>query len=290
MTHYWVGIDGGGTKCRASIYNNKSQLLGQGLGGSANPVNGLEQTQASINHAIAQAIEDAKLNCKPEQLIVGAGLAGLHLPSQQKIMQESPHPFHSLHLTTDIHTAVIGAHHGADGAAIILGTGFSALGLVNKKQISIGGYGFPINATCSGSWFGLELVKAVLLDIDNIGPKTSMTQAVFSDEDVISLATRMNNAPPVEFAKYAPLAFIHADNGDEVAISLLKQGAEFINCVIRSLISKGVPKIAFIGGVAPHIQKYLAPELLTYIVEPKFSPEYGAMLFAQQKYKEAVNV
>tara|TARA_R110002167_G_scaffold87036_6_gene235515 strand:- start:710 stop:1639 length:930 start_codon:yes stop_codon:yes gene_type:complete len=280
---YLVGIDGGGTKCRANIYNTDKQLLGTGVSGSANPVNGLEQTKNSINNAIAQAIEHAKIKCQPSQLIIGAGLAGLHLPAMQESMGQWQHPFKFLHFTTDIHAAVVGAHQQKNGAVIILGTGFSALAMVDGKQMSIGGYGFPINATCSGSWFGLEAIKAVLLDKDQVGPYTSMTQAVFAAEDVIVLATRLNNAQSFEFAKFAPLVFSHATNGDELAISLIKQGADFINSVIRRFLAGRVHSIAFVGGVAPQIQKWLDPELRLHVVEPKFSPEYGAMLLAQQQ-------
>jgi len=280
---YLVGIDGGGTHCRANIYSTDKQLLGSGVSGSANPVNGVEQTKNSINNAITQAIEHANIKCKPSQLIVGAGLAGLHLPAMQKSMGQWQHPFKSLHFTTDTHAAVLGAHQGTNGAVIILGTGFSALAMVDDKQMSIGGYGFPINATCSGSWFGLEAIKAILLDNDQVGPHTSMTQAVFAEENVIELVTRMNNASSFEFAKYAPLVFSHAQSGDALAISLIKQGAEFINCVIRQFLQRGVQLIAFVGGVAPHIQKWLDPQLRLHVVEPKFSPEYGAMLLAQQQ-------
>lgn len=280
---YLVGIDGGGTQCRANIYNSEKQLLGSGISGSANPVNGLEQTKTSITDAIAHAIGHAKIQCQPSQLIVGAGLAGLHLPAMQENMGRWQHPFQFLHVTTDIHVAVIGAHPQNNGAVIILGTGFSALAMIDGKQISIGGYGFPINAICSGSWFGLEAIKAILLDNDQVGPSTSMTQAVLGKEDVISLATRLNNAQSFEFAKYAPLVFSHADSGDELAISLIKQGADFINRVIRRFIEQGVHSVAFIGGVAPQIQKWLDPELRLHVIEPKFSPEYGAMLLAKQQ-------
>ena len=30
---YWVGVDGGGTKCRAELFNEFGESLGQGVGG-----------------------------------------------------------------------------------------------------------------------------------------------------------------------------------------------------------------------------------------------------------------
>ncbi|WP_416307443.1 BadF/BadG/BcrA/BcrD ATPase family protein [Neptunicella sp. SCSIO 80796] len=281
---YFVGIDGGATHCRAAIFDQQ-QLLGVGKAGPANPVNGLEQTQQSITQAVQLALEDAGLGqVSLKQLVVGAGLAGLHLPSMQLAMANWPHPFGRLFLTTDLHAAVLGAHAGEEGAVIILGTGFSALGIHQGEHHAIGGYGFPIYATCSGSWFGLELIKAVLLDADGVGPHTSLTQAVLDDFDIISLAEKMNNAPAQEFARFAPLVFEHARRGDDISLGLLRQGAEFINKVMTRLAGFGIDRIAFVGGVAPHIQPYLAHELRDLVVEAQASPEQGAMLLGYQRY------
>ncbi|MCF2949280.1 ATPase [Paraglaciecola aquimarina] len=283
---YFVGIDGGGTHCRASIYDQSLNLLGRGFGGQANPVNGVELAQASIIQSVKDAIQTAGIKCSLQQLQVGAGLAGLHLPKLQISMSNWQHPFSSLALTTDVQCALLGAHKGQNGAVIILGTGFSALGLLNGQTISVGGYGFPINANCSGAWFGLEMVKAVLLDIDKIGPKTSMTQDILENEKLIDIATRLNNAPAYEFAKYAPIVFHHAELGDKVACDLINQGAEFINTVLQRFITLDLSKITFVGGITPNILNHLHPRFEPYIVTARESPEYGAMLFAQRQSSE----
>ncbi|MGJ8679183.1 BadF/BadG/BcrA/BcrD ATPase family protein [Paraglaciecola sp.] len=286
---YYVGIDGGGTQCRASIYDRDLNFLGRGIGGQANPINGIELAQLSIIQSVEEAIKAANLNCSLQQLTVGAGLAGLHLPELQKAMDNWQHPFNSLELTTDAHCALLGAHKGQDGAVIILGTGFSALGITKERLVSIGGYGFPINASCSGAWFGLEMIKAVLLDIDKIGPKTSMTQTFLDTENVNDVAMRLNNAPAFEFAKYAPLVFQHASNGDKVANLLIKQGADFINKVIERFINEGIDKIGFIGGIAPDIISWLNPKFEHDIVAVKESPEFGAVIFAKNHIVEQLN-
>ncbi|MBC3765630.1 BadF/BadG/BcrA/BcrD ATPase family protein [Neptunicella marina] len=280
---YFVGIDGGATHCRAQLFDKNHKLLGMGKAGPANPVNGLKQTCESIVTATQQALSDAGINnITLAQLSVGAGLAGLHLPAMQQAMAKWQHPFADLFLTTDLHAAVLGAHDGNDGAVIILGTGFSALGVVAQQQFPIGGYGFPIYATCSGSWFGLELIKAILLDADGVGVKTSLTKAILSQTDILTLAEKMNNAPAQEFARLAPFVFEHAAKGDALSLSLLQQGADFINRVMQRLIDNGVKRITFVGGVAPHIQHYLSPALRHYVVEAKASPEFGAMLLANR--------
>ena len=109
---FLVGIDGGGTHCRASIYDVNGGFLGRGHGGPANPVNGFEQTKESIINAIEAAKKDAGIACPLSHLVVGAGLAGLHLPVMKEKIQGWQHPFCELHTTTDLHAANIGAHQG----------------------------------------------------------------------------------------------------------------------------------------------------------------------------------
>jgi glucosamine kinase len=74
---YFVGVDGGATQCRASLFDANGRLLGKGVSGPANPANGIESTQDSIQHAITQSLVNAHLSeLKTDSLVVGAGLAG----------------------------------------------------------------------------------------------------------------------------------------------------------------------------------------------------------------------
>ncbi|GAC35063.1 BadF/BadG/BcrA/BcrD ATPase family protein [Paraglaciecola polaris] len=279
---YYLGIDGGGTQCRAAIYSSDSILLGSGIGGPANPVNGLSLAQDAILQAATQALDDAKLkHVALSQLNVGAGIAGLHLPSMQLAMELWQHPFKSFYCTTDLHAAVTGMHQGKDGGVIILGTGFSALGMVNGVQHSIGGYGFPINAEGSGSWLGLQAVKAALLAYDDIGPATSMLKAMTQQEDILSLATRLNQGSSTEFATFAPLVFEHAAQGDLLAKAIVEQATEFLQRVIRKLNAMGVSDIVLVGSVAHRLQSRLKENFSHSIVAGKASAEFGAMLLAK---------
>lgn len=279
----WVGVDGGGTHCRAVIFDQYGESLGRGISGPANPVNGFEEAKQSIVHAVEEAKVAAGLICPLNHFIVGAGLAGLHLPVMRNKIASWPHPFAEFHSTTDLHAAVLGAHHEENGAVIIIGTGFSALGMVDGKSISIGGYGFPINALFSGSWLGLELVKAVLLDKDGLGPKTTMTSAVLAKENIESLATRTNTGASNVFSEFAPIAFEHALSGDPLATSLVKQGAAYVDRVIEKLVENQATKIVLVGGVAPHILNWLSDSSRHFLCEPKSTPEFGAVMFARQQ-------
>ncbi|GAA0340255.1 BadF/BadG/BcrA/BcrD ATPase family protein [Bowmanella denitrificans] len=281
----YMGIDGGGSHCRAMLQDARGNLLGQGQGGPANPVYGLQQSIDSILTATHQALDEAGLASSDlSNIVVGGGLAGLHLPRMQEAMQKWQHPFAALYLTTDLHAAALGAHQGMDGGVIILGTGFSSLASCKGKLTQVGGYGFPINATCSGSWFGLEAVKAVLLDVDGVGLSTSLTQALLMGRSATELAEDFMHATATDYAKLAPLVFEQADIGDKVSLGLIQQGAAFINQVIRRLLATGVTRLAMIGGITERIKPWLDPQLLATINTALASPQQGALLYARQQH------
>lgn len=285
----YLGIDGGGSHCRTMLQHADGRLLGEGRGGPANPVYGVEQTIQSILTATDEALLQAGLTpADKAQLVVGAGLAGLHLPRMQLAMQQWQHPFKALYLTTDLHVAATGAHQGLDGAVIILGTGFSSVSSHQGQLTQIGGYGFPINATCSGSWFGLEAVKAVLLDADGVGLPTRLTSIVLKDKNATELAEQYMNASATEYARLAPLVFELADLGDPVCLSFIQHGAAFINQVIRKLLSTQVSRVSMIGGISERIKPWLDPQLSLCINPALSSPEQGAILFARQSHKAAL--
>ena len=79
MTLY-IGIDGGGSHCRALLQDSKGKILGEGWGGPANPVNDAELAKQSILEACNQALSNACMESDCiSQCFVGAGLSGLHL-------------------------------------------------------------------------------------------------------------------------------------------------------------------------------------------------------------------
>ncbi|MFC6979691.1 hypothetical protein [Microbulbifer taiwanensis] len=93
---YFLGIDAGGSRCRARLESADGSLLGRGFGGPANPCYGLDLAMRSIEKAAAAALADAGL--APElvsRLRVGAGVAGLHLPRYRDAMRAAPHPSRS---------------------------------------------------------------------------------------------------------------------------------------------------------------------------------------------------
>ncbi|NQZ80411.1 MAG: ATPase [Colwellia sp.] len=284
----YVGIDGGGTKCRVRIETAKGKLLGQGLGGTANPSHGIETVVDSIRTAVNMALMQAQLsqNMLPS-LVVGAGLAGLHLPKYSEMMRSWQHPFKALYLTDDVHVATLGAHAGNDGAVIIVGTGFSALSVVNNQQTVIGGHGFLQADHCSGSWIGYQGVQAALLAKDNLTPSTQLTELLFKKLKArgLALADKLVGAGACQYGALAPLVFVAAKNNDAIAQDIIIQSCNFIERVVRLLAETKPPRISLLGGIAEKVLPLLDKNIITQLVTPLDTPEQGAIHFAHQQHQ-----
>ena len=188
----FIGIDGGGSKCKVVLVDAAGTVLGEGMGGPANPLRGLDVAISSMTTAVDAALQQALSQHKVQgtmaslhtRLVVGAGLAGVNIPHYLTAMQQWQHPYAALYLTTDLHVACLGAHQGADGAVMIAGTGSCGLAAVAGQCLSIGGYGFPASDNGSGAWFGMQALRAVLHDLDGIGAETLMTSACLAQHQI----------------------------------------------------------------------------------------------------------
>ncbi|WP_347332215.1 N-acetylglucosamine kinase [Marinimicrobium locisalis] len=285
--HYFLGIDGGGSKCRASLAEAEGCVLGSALAGPANPLHGLEQTLHSIESAACRALEDAGLPPSAlARLVVGAGLAGVNLPSLYKAIRDWPHPFASLYLTTDLRVACLGAHQRDDGAVIVTGTGSCGYVRTDGTDLLVGGHGFPCGDQGSGAWMGLEAIKAVLLASDALGPPTALTESLAEQLQArgVAIVERMAGRASSEYAKLAPLVFSAAESGDSVALRIVEDGASYISEMARKLLAYGPVALALIGGMAERLTPWLASDIAAQLTPPKGPPEEGALLFARQQH------
>ncbi len=284
---FFIGIDGGGSKCKAVVMDANNTVLGTGISGPGNPYHGFEQATNSIIESATLALHDANLADIPlSSVIVGAGLAGVNLPILYNKMSSWSHPFKSMHLATDLLIACLGAHKGEDGAVIITGTGSCGFTNVNDKTLMLGAHGFPHGDKGSGAWFGLQAVKQVLLALDKIIPPTSMTApllARFDSNNATALVEAVAGKPATFYAKLANLVFDEAERGDDTAKAIVLDGCGYINRVAQRLWQQNPPRMSIIGGLAFRVVPWLQTEIANRLSAPLAPPEVGAVLFAKQQ-------
>lgn len=280
----YLGIDGGGTKCRARIVSAKDEVLGTGVGGPANPLHGVQQTLNSIQTATELALADAGLPAAAiHQLVAGMGLAGVNLPSLYDVINNWEHPFKTMYLTTDLHIACLGAHNHDEGAVMVAGTGSCGYSYVKGKATILGAHGFPFGDIGSGAWMGLEAVKAVLLASDNLGPQTSLSDAIGDHLQArgVMIVDKMATAKSSDYARLAIFVLDAADQGDAVATDIVQQGADYMSAVAEKLWETEPPRMSLLGGLGSRLLPWMKPAVVDSLSPPLNQPEFGAIYYAK---------
>lgn len=286
--YYYIGIDGGGTHCRARLEDASGQLLSTGLSGSANVMRSLAISQSSIIEAVEDALSNTNRQIRLDQLCVSAGLAGANVPSAHKAITQWQHPFHAFSVISDLHAACMGAHQGQEGAVIICGTGSSGTRFSTGEFEDFGGHGFLIGDMASGAWLGLQAIQHTLQVLDGILPLDTLTVAVkdhLNVDDAISLVQIISDYRPKHFAALAPIVINQVQTGDPKANAILNQAIAYLQALAERLLEGNHYHLAMIGGLADIYLPRL-PESLQSRIRPCISsPEQGAILFFKQSQR-----
>lgn len=286
VERYYLGVDGGGSKCKASIADAEGRVLGSAQSGPANPFHGVQQTLHSIESAARGALRNAGLpDSTLGDLVAGVGLAGVNLPSLYQVISEWPHPFAQLHLTTDLRIACLGAHQSDEGAVIVTGTGSCGFVRIGGEERLVGGCGFPYGDQGSGAWLGLEAVKSVLLASDELGPETQLTDLIAGllEARGVAIVERLSGKPSSEYARLAPLVFAAAETNDPVALAIVQRGADYISAMARKLLIHKPLRLSMIGGLAERLEPWLDADVVGRLARPLGTPDAGALRFAVQQ-------
>jgi glucosamine kinase len=281
----FIGVDGGGTGCRARIEDENGQVLGTGIAGAAALRFGIERSFAAVTAACHAALDEAGL--PPEtlkEITAGVGLAGVGRKGMLEKLIAHPHPFRAVTYVNDGAIACLGAHAGRDGGIVIVGTGSIGFALVGGREIRVGGYGFPISDEGSGADLGLHAIKLSLRAFDERNPATDFTREVMARfrDDPFEAVACLDTATATDYASFAPLVMRHADNGDPVARRIVRDAAEQIDELVRRLVERGAPRIALLGGLASPIQLWLAPDVQRRIAPIEGDAVDGALLLARR--------
>lgn len=285
----YLGIDGGGSKCHAVLYRADEGIIGSGIAGPANPLQGYERALLSIAEAATAAACDAGLPSNAvSSMVTGIGLAGLNLGGQLERMARWRHPFACVRFATDLEIACLGAHDGGDGAVVIAGTGSSGYVRVGDHVRIIGGTGFPAGDVGSGAWLGLKALMAVFEAADELASETSLTGRIEAHFGIRgdAIAERIAGAPTSVYAELAPLVFAAARAGDEVATTLVREGAMYLCRMVRKLLESKPPRVSLIGGLAPSISEWMEEDVRACLAPPIESPAMGAVLLALAETRE----
>ncbi|MDG4721660.1 MULTISPECIES: BadF/BadG/BcrA/BcrD ATPase family protein [Thalassospira] len=286
----YLGVDGGGTRCRVRIANASGKVLGEAVGGGANTRLGVDHVFTEIISVASLALSNAGLDDSHlGNLHAGLGLAGLPLERDRKLAQSYPHPFASICFATDAYTACLGAHDGENGAILIVGTGTCGQAIMDDKELSVAGWGFEVSDLGSGARIGRNAIETSLLAHDGLAEKTDLTVAVMekfenNPENIVVFAEK---ARPSDYGAFCPLVFEAEETGDQTATAIVNFAVNANLTILRRLVAFGAPHLTLMGGLADQMAKRMPVDIANLLVPAKYDAMHGAILLAKQHERAA---
>ena len=279
-----LGVDGGGTRCRARLATPAGDVLGEGAGGPANIRFGLEESFAAVFAAARECMQAAGLPpAALRQTVACLALAGASEPAHLAAARGRTQPFRAAIVVSDAHAACVGAHGGQDGGVIIVGTGAIGWASIQGQQHRVGGWGFPASDEGSGAWLGCEAVRRILWAHDGRIAWTPLLAELFADfrSDPHALVRFAAEARPRDFARLAPAIVAQARRGDAVARELMRLAAGHIDGLAQRLVACGARRLCLMGGLAEPIAQWLAEATRQRLTEPRGDALSGALALAR---------
>jgi glucosamine kinase len=243
-----LGVDGGGTGCRAAVADLSGRILGRGEAGAANIASEPDGAADNIRLAIERALGQAGGTGTQIRRAV-LGLAGANLPGAPERLAETL-PYPQVDIVTDAITAARGALGDRDGILAAIGTG-SVFAVQRGGTIrQYGGYGFLLGDEGSGASLGRALLSRALRAHDGVVPMTPLLAQVLDDIGgtgrIVAFAF---TARPADFAAFAPQV---TDSTDPAALAIRAEAEGEVARMLDTLqAGTGLP-VVFLGGLGPH--------------------------------------
>jgi len=280
MIEYLIGVDGGGTGTRVKLARTDGVPIAEATSGPSGLGLGIDKAWASVRDAVAKAFDAAGLGpCDPARCAIGLGLAGVHNKSWAQAFVAADPGFARLRLENDGYTTLIGAHGGAPGTIVAVGTGSVGQALrADGSQREVGGWGFPSGDEASGGWIGLRAINHIQKVLDGRHDGSPFAQALIDacggGRDAVQVW--LGHATQTRFATLAPLVVAHAPT-DDVARRILEDAGREIALHAHALDPTDTLPFALCGGLGAPLRAYLPAALLARTVTPQGDSASGAL-------------
>jgi glucosamine kinase len=286
----FLGIDAGGTHCRARLVDETGRTLGSARAGPANLTLGIDRAHRAIMTASAEAFAAAGLGRSAMQRAhAGMGVAGIDDPRLAKEIAQRRFGFASVTLRSDAIAACLGAHGEEDGGLLILGTGSQGVVRIGRQFRRVGGWGFMISDQGSAAVLGHAAVRQALLAHDGVIPASPLTRRLMRrfDNEPNKMLPWARQATPSQWGEISPLVFGAADRGDPVALELVAAAVADVGRMIERMHQLGARRIALVGGLAAVYVSRLPRRSVRWLVPPQRDALAGAIDLARQGAEHA---
>jgi glucosamine kinase len=254
-----LGIDGGGTRTRASIVSGE-RVLAHGENGSIKRLRvGAEAAETNLRSLLKEVCAQAGVTGVQA---ASCGVASATMPGVHEWITDVFRDFavERSEVVGDQVIALDAAFHGGPGILQIAGTGSNTIGRApDGSGESAGGWSSRLGDEGSGYWIGVNSVRRALHAYDREQPTRILEKVgeIWATPKLDDLVNLGDSSPGPDFAALGPAISQLAEAGDPVALAVLNQAAaDLVDFVLlvraklrrRHQIEGEVP-VAWTGGV-----------------------------------------
>lgn len=286
-TEFFIGVDGGGTGCRAALSRAGGAGRVEAAGGPSNVTSDFDGALATIRSLIDGLLERAGTQAAsgPASVHLGlAGVTGAAMAARVEAALSAALPGHRVRATGDQVTMLAGAlGPRGDGCVVGIGTGSFVARRAGQQVRSLGGRGLILGDQASGAWFGLRLLQDVTLMLDGLAPPTPLSRTVAEryGGEPARLIAFARGASPADFATFAPELIAAGRADDPLALRLLHEGCAYIAAGLAALGWRPGETVCLTGGLGPALEPWLAPDIRAALAPPRGTALDGALMLAQ---------
>lgn len=305
---YYLGIDGGGTKTRFSLCDEKGFLIASIDKKTCHYLQvGFDGVTEVINEGIEDICSKANIN-RNDIAYAFAGMPGYGDDPKdvQTIISAVKKAMNGINFSigNDGENALAGSLCCKDGINIVAGTGSIGFGYNSETDTTLkcGGWHHGIGSDeGSGYWMSYNLLHEFTRQIDGRDEKTELYNKVKEhlhleeDGNIISVVIVDWNLDRTKIASLSRIVDELYDMGDKYAIEIIdnatKELADIIISLYRRLGFNKQVDVSYSGGVfsmGDKILNGLKKHLSSYninLIKPAFSPDKGSLLLALKNDK-----
>lgn len=254
-----LGIDGGGTRTRASIVDGEKVLAFAENGSIKRLRVGVETADKNLRAILKEVFNQAGVKAVSAACV---GLASSKMPGVQEWMMGVLHQFNvaSAEIVGDEVIALDAVVKGGPGILQIAGTGSNCIGRApDGGRESAGGWSSRLGDEGSAYWIGLHAIRRALRAYDREEPTRILETVgqIWGTSTIDELVNVGDGSPSPDFAALAPHISNLAEQGDPIAAGVMAQAAaDLVESVLlvreklhRKHNLKAEVPVAWIGSV-----------------------------------------
>ncbi|MBQ7547471.1 MAG: hypothetical protein IJT41_10970 [Clostridia bacterium] len=262
-----LGIDGGGTKTTAALFETDGTFLSQAEAGSINThSNALLYARRNLQIIMDSLRADVGKRTIRSAFIGSSALNSVADEDTIRALTSGILDAEMIGMDSDLAIALESMRCDEPCAVAICGTGSMAVGrdaggLLHCK----GGYGYLLGDEGSGYAISVDAIRAGLRSADGSARRTKLEETLFDFfqvSDTNALIDLVYDKPlrRQDLAAFLPVVAECADSGDETACEILRMQAQSFADTVKALLEYLPPDcpIGLWGGVFCHVPYFTA--------------------------------